>query len=304
MCLLITLRTSHSSGVPTSGQSSCRAAAREPLGKERMQTSSTFSWAKAISLVPFAYYYRTRAYKPADLAYSVAVSWLPPIWLAHRLAELSLVEAVGLFVPGYLCFIAIYEIGYLVNDAWDARKDPNGRQRIDFRVGALYLLTFVAIRAAVWAVVGIRMGWIGDPVWLSCFGALVVAFAQHNLMSSPAYRSASFYQLAALRFLTPIVAIIPPADIPLVLVVATFLYIYFRFLSYLDSKKMLVMLKRKSPSFGLVQVAMLTPFLAFVSLALGTWLMVELTLYFLVIYGLWGLYRQLRGGKKSWDAAA
>jgi hypothetical protein len=224
-----------------------------------------------------------------DFAYLVASSWIPAIWLAFRLAGLDLAEAALAFAGGYLCFIALYELGYLANDVWDARRDPAGRQRLGFSPGPVYLAAFVAIRLAVWAAVADWFGWLGDEVFLLCYAALFAAFAQHNLIRSAAFRSASFYQLSLLRFVAPIIAVLDTRGTAVALIAAALLYSYFRFLSYLESKDLLAMPERKRPDFSLVQGAMLLPFILFASVATGSTVPLELGLYFLAVFALWRL---------------
>ncbi len=135
-----------------------------------------------------------------DFTYLVASSWLPGIWILFRLGGHGLGEAALYFAAGYLCFVSVYEIGYFVNDAWDAPRTEGGRARIRFAYGRVYVVSFVVLRIGIWAGLGTLFGWIGDLVWLAAFAALVVAFAEHNLIRPAAFRSASFFQLACLRF--------------------------------------------------------------------------------------------------------
>ena len=264
-----------------------------------MPNSSSSRSLKAISLIPFFFFATTRLRTPRDVAYLVASSWVPAVWLVFRLSGGASIEKVGAFLAGYLAFIAFYEIGYFANDGWDARESAEGRRRISFSFGPAYAVIFIAVRLAAWLAIGFLFGWVRDWVWLACYAALAAAFAQHNLIASHAYRSASFYQLATLRFVAPIVALVPRPELMLVILSALIFYTYFRHLAYLDSKDLLAMPKRREPSFPLVQLIMLTPLVLLLAFVAQRAVVVELLLYFFVLFGLWTL---LAARKKATQA--
>lgn len=243
---------------------------------------------KLLTLLPFLYTMATRA-TARDFTYLVASSWLPGIWILFRLSDHGLGEAALYFAAGYLCFVSVYEIGYFVNDAWDAQKSEGGRARIRFAYSRVYVIAFVVVRIGVWAALGALFGWIGNTVWLAAFAALVAAFAQHNLIAPAAFRSASFFQLACLRFTIPVIGETPADKILLLLFASIVFYTYFRFLAYLDSKNHLTMPDRHRRDFGVIQIAMLAPFIAFGAYVSGEILLLELLGYFVMIYGVHAL---------------
>ncbi|MCL6697364.1 hypothetical protein LZ496_00970 [Sphingomonas sp. NSE70-1] len=245
------------------------------------------SASRAICLFPFAYFATSRAWTSREMTYLVATSWLPAIWLLWRLTDLSVAGSALAFAAGYLAYISIYEIGYLVNDAWDAPRSPQGRQRLNFPITPSFALAFVAIRLAVWAVVGVLTGWIDNPLWLAGYAALCLAIAQHNIFQSNGLRLASFYELATLRFLLPVLAALPAASLPAAILTALLLYSFPRFLGYLDSKDILNLPERREPQFGFFLILSLAPLLLFSAYLLRTTALVELTAYYLVIYGIW-----------------
>ena len=239
----------------------------------------------ALLLVPWLYYCATRVNRPLDLVFVVATSYVPAWWILVRVAELDLLQATLSFVLGYLCFVSFYEIGYFFNDSWDSKRQEGGRQRIGFSPGAFYSALFVTVRLGCWAGLGYALGWFGNPIWLGCYLALALAMLQHNLITSSAYRAASFFQLAVLRFVCPIAAALRPEQFVLALLPATLLYTYLRYLSYLDSKDLLAMPERRLPAFGAVQIAMLTPLVALIAYATGSPVLFELLIYFLAVFG-------------------
>lgn len=240
----------------------------------------------ALALIPFGYFLSSRLKSVRDVAFLIATSWLPAIWLIMRLDGKNLVEAISGFLLGYLAFIAVYEVGYLTNDLWDARRSHNGRARFDHVVGPAYLAGFVAVRLACWVAVASLTGWVSNPVWLAGFGALLIALAQHNLTPSPALRLASFLELAVLRFLLPILALVPRGQLWVVTLVALLLYAYPRFLSYMDSKSLLRLNEGRGRTFGLAQLLSLAPLLLFIAYVTATPVIAELLAYFILAYAI------------------
>ena len=239
----------------------------------------------ALLLVPWLYYCGTRVNRPLDLVFVVATSYMPAYWILARVTGLGWAEAAVSFVLGYLCFVSFYEIGYFFNDSWDARRQEGGRRRIGFAPGAAYSALFVGIRLGVWGGLGYLLGWFLNPIWVGCYIALALAMLQHNLIASSAYRAASFFQLAVLRFVCPIAAALGPEQFLAALLPAILLYTYLRFLSYLDSKDLLDMPERRLPAFGAVQIAMLAPLIALIAYATRTPVLFELLIYFFIVFG-------------------
>lgn len=245
------------------------------------------SASRAACLLPFAYHATTRARQARELPYLIATSWLPGLWLLWRLTDLSAAGSVLVFAAGYLAFISIYEIGYLINDAWDAPRSHDGRQRLNFPLTRSFTVTFVGVRVAVWVVVGVLTGWIGNPIWLAGYAALFLAIAQHNMFQAKSLRLASFYELATLRFVLPILAALPAASLSAAILTALLFYSFPRFLGYLESKDILNLPEHKQPRFGFLLFLSLTPLFIFTSYVLGTAVLAELTAYYLGIYGIW-----------------
>lgn len=244
---------------------------------------------KPLTLLPFIYALATRITTMRDLAYLVASTWLPGIWILSRLGNLGLGDAAVTFAAGYLCFISVYEIGYFANDAWDAPKSDTGRKRIRFTYGHAYVVAFIALRIGVWVGLGALFGWIGNMVWLASFAALAIAFTEHNLIRPTAFRSASFFQLACLRFMIPMIGEMPADKLLLLLFSSIVFYTYFRFLAYLDGNGQLAMPERRKGDFGVIQIAMLAPFIAFAAYVSGELLLLELLGYFIATYGIYAL---------------
>lgn len=242
---------------------------------------------KAVALVPFGYAVVTRLNTPRDFLYLVATQWIPGIWLVHRLGEVDLAEAALLYAAGYLAFIALYEIGYLVNDTWDARRQPDGRHRFSHGIGPGYAVVFVAIRVVIWAGVSFAWGQLGNPDWLALSAALAASFVLHNLIVQNYLRIASFTQLTFLRFSIPILFGLDASHFLTVNLICVLFYFNFRFLAYLDAKNFLNMPERKYKHFGVAQTVSFLPFVTILSLKTNSILYIEILIYFTFIYGVY-----------------
>lgn len=252
------------------------------------------SGSRAVSLLPFGYFAATRINGLRDLAYLVATSWLPAMWLLFRLANLDAVQSILTLIVGYMAFISIYEIGYLVNDAWDARRSGEGRRRAGFKVDCAYVLAFLGLRVGLWAAIGVLTGWITAPFWLVGYVALVIAFGQHNLVHERELRLASFYELATLRFILPILAPLPVASLAPALLIALIPYAFPRFLAYMESKDLLKLEKRQAPSFGFFLQLSFAPLILWFAYLLAAPALAELLAYYLAINGAWWAFVALR----------
>lgn len=250
--------------------------------------------AKWLSFVPFLFFVMTRLRRRRDVAYLIVSSWLPAIWFLLRSSGGSLAEAVVNFALGYLTFVAVYEIGYLANDGWDSKRSADGRQRIPFSLGPVYVVLFVLARMTTWVFIGFWSGWADDPVWIVAYGALAIAFAQHNLITVDGLRGASFFQLATLRFALPILGAVPSSDRLLLILVAILFYTYLRFFSYLDGKHLLVIPQRRESSFAPTQLIMLLPLVVFLGLLSNSPLVFELAAYFITVHSLWLIFARLK----------
>jgi hypothetical protein len=243
--------------------------------------------ARLLSLIPFGYALRSRHRTARDFAYLIASSWIPAAWLLWRTGPLSPLQAVGAFALGYLAFVSVYELGYLANDAWDARKSTSGRDRLGFTPGPIFITSFAAIRLLTWGVIAWTTGWLNQSLWLAGYAALAIVLVEHNLLESRASRLASFLQLAILRFLLPIAAALDPRAWGAALAATILQYAYLRFLAYADSKDLLNMPERRDASFGPTQRLLMSPLIFLIAYALSAPVLVELHCYWLVIASLW-----------------
>lgn len=239
-----------------------------------------------LALLPFGYATVTRHNTLRDFAYLVATQWLPGIWLIFRLGDGGLGSSIVLYMIGYLAFISIYEIGYLANDTWDADKNPDSRRRFSCDVTLLYIIIFISLRLALWSFITIYYpSSFGLMNWLMLYGALVVVFSVHNIVNLNYLRMGTFLQLCAIRFLAPVIYGLQSNNFLIIMIVCWLFYINFRYIVYLESKGFLIMPQRKYPLFNFSQIIILCPFVILLSVVTSEGVILEIFMYFMVLYG-------------------
>jgi hypothetical protein len=237
-----------------------------------------------LALVPFLFMAGTRLSTLRDAAYIAGTQWIPGIWILYRLGGTDLALSAGWYALGFLAFVSFYEIGYLANDVWDARRHPGGRKRVPFVTSRTYIAAFVAIRISLWLAIGLATGWIESTLWLGAYSALTVLIVAHNVVRSSSLRIATFWQLACLRFLVPLLGILPREQLLPAFALCVLFYVHFRYLAYLDAKSLLVMPERKALTFGLGQLFFLAPIVLFLAFALDSPIFMEFLVYFALLY--------------------
>jgi hypothetical protein len=226
---------------------------------------SAFRRGRAIRQIPFFYFARTRLHGSRDIAFLAVTNWLLPLWLAIRLSGLGAAECLTAFLGGYLAFISIYEIGYVANDCWDARRTDSGRRRDPLGFSAPEVVLFMAIRLATFTAIAGATGWWRRPDWAAGYAALVIALLLHNLTGSSRLRLPTFLSLAVLRFTLPVIALVPPPGRPSLLMAAVLLYALPRLLAYAVSKGLVT---RPAEPFALRVTALLGPITLWLAWAL------------------------------------
>lgn len=260
---------------------------------------STSNGERLIALLPMGYYWTTRLRSWRDVAYLIVTSWLPPLGIAWAEGSGSACFFATAFALGYLAFISVYEIGYLANDAWDARRDPDGRARTSIDIGPIWIAAFIAIRLTVWAIIGVSTGWLTQLFWVASYATLVVVFAIHNLVRQPSLRLATFSQLAVIRFIIPVLAVLTDKAVAPLILAALLAYIPLRLLAYADSKDLLVMPQRRAPWFGAGYLFLSLPLIGLFAWMLDSPSLAAAGVFLAVAHGAWSLgARQFKGAKR------
>jgi len=245
-------------------------------------------------IVPFLYMAKTRLHCGRDYLYLMTSQWGLGTIVLFFLDSGNPFLALVNYLIGYFTFISIYELGYLANDLWDAKRSDGGRTRFTGGINITFLASFVTVRITVW--LGLTAIFLKSDLqlWLVTNVVLIFVFAAHNMFKNSEIRYATFVQLTLLRFALPIIFSLSTPEIEPIIILTLLHYLYFRGLAYLDSKKLLAMPNRKNPSFGFHHTIMILPIVVCIyaftesSLYLAAWA------YMTAIYGAFSLWSQRR----------
>lgn len=255
--------------------------------KAAQSIGTTTLMLRELALVPFGYLLVSRVKTARDLAYLFSTQLVPGAYLTVRLSDLSSEASLILFAAGYVAFLSIYETGYLVNDAWDAKLTTGGRLRVPFPIEAWFIIAFVGIRLLAWFAISWWFQRLDDDAWLAMSMGLIGAFSLHNYVKDNTHRLATFVQLTLLRFAMPVVFVVGSTQFVSVLLISSILYLHFRGLAYLDSKDLLVMPGRRKPAFGLTQTILFFPLIAVICVVQRSFIYGEVWGYYCAVYTLW-----------------
>ncbi|MGJ7457443.1 hypothetical protein [Halomonas sp. RA08-2] len=203
-----------------------------------------------VYLMPFSYFYNTRL-RNGSVAFHLIFEWLAAVVLALAIGAVDPAQALLAAGLSYLAFISLYEVGYLINDLFSARKEDGGRTRGPQGVSITWVASWFGSRFLVFIIVTALMGHVGSPEWWAFFLALVLVFGLHNWLNDRELKVATFQWLGWLRFMAPVIFVVDEAQLAGVGLAAAVAYVGFRIFGYLDSKGLLLMPGRQSSTFRL-----------------------------------------------------
>ncbi len=202
-------------------------------------------------ILPFSYFYKTRL-RNGSWAFHALFEWVSAAILVMVLGNVPPLQALIQATLVYFAFISLYEIGYLVNDLFAARKEKDGRRRGPQNVSRIWVFTWIAFRlmAFIALTLLLNMQWV--MAWWSFFLALSIIFALHNIFVDREFKVATFLWLAWFRFMAPVIFVVQDRYRMGIALAAGMSYAAFRLFGYLDSKGLLKMPGRKRVRFRLV----------------------------------------------------
>lgn len=204
-----------------------------------------------VYIVPFCYFYWTRL-RHANLSFHLVFEWLAALFLVVVFCGHRWFPAISSSILSYFAFVSVYEIGYLANDLYSAKRESNGRARGPQGADWRWVTCWIAIRLIVFVTIAGALDQLSSGQWWRFYFVLSLALAAHNVLLDPGLKAISFLWLSWLRFMAPVIFVI---DAKLVLGVglcAAMSYCGFRLLGYLDSKGLLQMPGRQSGEFRLI----------------------------------------------------
>lgn len=201
--------------------------------------------------IPFLYFQRTRLNNLKSVLFHSYAEWFLALVILV-FSGYSVTDSLRNFLLGYLAFISLYEIGYITNDVHSVRHEAKPRKRLkDFNPSDTVVGIWIAIRIAVFAGVSYFLHALTDMRWAVFYGVLALMFFLHNYLKDKQLKTFTFMNLAFLRFLAPFFIFLSTDQILLWLPGIVLHYVFFRTLTYMDSKDLLNMPGRDTVPFKL-----------------------------------------------------
>lgn len=244
---------------------------------------------KLLVFIPFGYALHTRIRGLRNLTNNAATAWIPALILITLASSDHPLSALWKLPVSYICFIAFYELGYLYNDTLGTRGETNPRLRLKHALSRGEVAAVIGIRIAVVVGICVAMGWYKQINWLTFYTTLGAVIVLHNTISETAIRLVTFFQMSLLRFVAPIFIWLPSDKFTMCLMAGVIFFTFTRFITYLEAKGRLVLPERKRWWYFVAVHLAFCPMSALVSLALGDWSFLALTMYFVLLYGIYAI---------------
>jgi hypothetical protein len=233
-------------------------------------------------IIPVTYFYHSRIKGLRDIIFHGYYEWLPNILILIFLTNQNILQAGQSFILAYVAFISIYEIGYLANDVYSVQYEKNPRQRTGKYVFKKPdVAVFVAIRILLFLAITFYLDFNTNPVWWITYFILIVNFILHNTIKDKQLKIFTFINLATIRFFAPVFIFIKPDDALNLGPGILLNYVFYRTLTYMDSKGLLNLPSRKEPSFKLNFYILIFSFSIFVGLLTQSYIPVIVNIYYM-----------------------
>lgn len=244
-------------------------------------------------LFPFSYFAQSRLKQLRDVVFHAYYEWMLNVALLFFLTDANLLVALQQFFLCYLSFIAIYELGYLYNDVESVRFDPNPRYRIkDFNPTNAQLAIWAIVRLATFSGITYYLGFYDKWQWWGSYAILIITYALHNTYRNKQLKPFTFMNLAIIRFFAPIFMFLPPSESPILACAILLNYVFYRTLTYLDSKNLVNMPDRTKASFKVQYYLLISGISGFIFMMTGSPLILYVNVYYLVFVGLFFIKEQ------------
>ena len=202
-----------------------------------------------ILAIPFLYFYSSRIKKGGSIFFNLLFEWIPWLILILCFSKYDSLESIRFLFLSYIAFISLYEIGYIANDYFSINFEEHGRDRAPISFNKKNIIFWVLFRFIIFFLISNYLPFGGIYGWNIIYIILLLFFTLHNLIKDLQLKSITFFWLALLKYIIPVVFIVREESIYPLLLIATVIYVPFRFLSYLESKNLLLMNKRKTANF-------------------------------------------------------
>lgn len=252
---------------------------------------------KILLNIPFFYFYFSRIRRGgASIPFFLTTEWIPWIIVVGFFSNYNFSYSILYLLSSYIAFISVYEIGYIINDFYSIKFDENSllKERAPVTTDSTTLKIWISLRLIVFTLFCIYLPFGKYQEWYIYYLFLFFIFNFHNFCKNRDLKVISYFWLALLRFLAPVIFLVKFDFLNSLFFVAATIFVPYRLLSYLDGKEILLMKKRKSLSFRMIYFIMPSIFSLLIYRFNYTSLYVTLSIYFALIAILFYVYEKLR----------
>ncbi len=239
---------------------------------------------KLLLTLPLGYFVLTRLNTKRAIIFHAYYEYLSAILLLIYFGS-NVENALKYFGLGYLAFIALYEIGYIFNDYFSIKFEVNPRLRIkNIKISLADIIIFIALRISVFLAISYYLKVYSNYSWWIFYIALALMFYLHNILKSKPLKTFTFSSLAFFRFYAPIFPFLAIAGIINTLPGVILFYIFFRTLTYMDSKDLIKFEGRNTIPFKVHYYLLFLPVSIIISILLNHPFTVFFNIYFLLFW--------------------
>jgi len=235
--------------------------------------------------LPFGYFLKTRLNTKAAFLFHGYAEYLLGMLLLMDSGFVP-ISAVSNFILAYLAFISVYEIGYIINDFISIKFEEKPRERLgNIIISDATIYAWILIRVITFLFLTHYLHLLSSLNWWIFYAVLIGTFALHNVLKKKEFKILTFISLAFLRFYAPLFPFIEATYLVNSIIGILLFYVFFRTLTYMDSKGLLLLPSRASFSFKASFYLMLLPLSLVIVFVTDNYLCLWLNLYFFIFWG-------------------
>lgn len=238
-------------------------------------------------LFPFSYFMTSRLIRSRDWAFMSFYEWGLNIGLVFLLSTPSnSIKNILFWLLSYLGFISLYEIGYIFNDLISVRYETHPRKRLgNYNPNTLEFSILIGIRLIFFSFFTYMLSHYFDmKMWWVLMGALVLLYILHNTIQYKPHKIITFFQLAFIRIIAPIVLVLSADQLAMIIPVYILCYVFYRSLIYMEHKYILTLDNRRTMKYTVGYYVLLLPVLSFLSLFFDSFIPIIIGGYFISVW--------------------
>ena len=235
-------------------------------------------------LIPYSYAQRTRFNSKKDFFFHFYYEWgIAFLILLYNFRNWE--QAFLYFVAGFIAYTCIYELGYLFNDIYATKFDTKPRNRIKGFKPKLWQITiWVVLRGIIFIAITYLLDLLNSVEWWLFYLFLIIVFGAHNLLRNKQLKIITFVNLAFFRILAPFFIFIDAESLSSLIPALILNYVFFRTITYMDSKGLLHLPDRKTNYFKLFFYLMLLPVAIMFNLFFNSYIPLAINIYYLIFW--------------------